>query len=74
MVLDPPRAGLHADVIKSILQWEPSRIIYVSCNPATQARDVSLFSEKYFLKKIKAVDMFPYTNHVESVGLLLKKA
>ncbi len=72
-IVDPPRTGLHADVVESILQVGPERIVYVSCNPATLARDLKLFSEKYDLIRLRAVDMFPHTSHVEAVSLLIKK-
>ncbi len=67
MIVDPPRAGMHDDVIKVILNAEPERIIYVSCNPATQARDISLLDIKYRVEKVQPVDMFPHTQHVENV-------
>ena len=70
IITDPPRAGMHDDVIKSILFAEPDRIVYVSCNPATQARDLSLLDEKYKVTKVQPVDMFPHTHHVENVVCL----
>jgi 23S rRNA (uracil1939-C5)-methyltransferase len=70
VVVDPPRAGLHEKVINVLLQAAPKKIVYVSCNPATQARDVLLFSEKYQLTKCLPVDMFPHTYHIENVVLL----
>ncbi len=70
IITDPPRAGMHQDVINAILFAEPKKIVYVSCNPATQARDITLLSDKYKLSKIQPVDMFPHTHHVESVALL----
>jgi len=73
IITDPPRAGMHDDVIKSILFAEPNRIVYVSCNPATQARDLSLLDEKYKVTKVQPVDMFPHTHHVENVVLLIKR-
>ncbi len=73
IITDPPRNGMHADVIKSIISAGPSRIVYVSCNPATQARDIELLSTDYVLVKTQAVDMFPYTHHVENVALLERK-
>ena len=73
IITDPPRAGMHDDVIKSILFAEPQRIVYVSCNPATQARDLSLLDEKYKVTKVQPVDMFPHTHHVENVVLLEKR-
>ena len=74
MITDPPRAGMHADVVERLLEMESPRIVYVSCNAATQARDLTLLAEKYTVKRIKPVDMFPHTQHVENVVLLeLKK-
>lgn len=73
IITDPPRAGMHDDVIKTILFAEPDRIVYVSCNPATQARDLSLLDEKYKVERVQPVDMFPHTHHVENVVLLAKK-
>lgn len=67
MIVDPPRAGMHEDVVKVILHAAPSRIVYVSCNPATQARDLALLDEKYRVDAIQPVDMFPHTHHVENV-------
>lgn len=67
MIVDPPRAGMHADVVNVILNAEPSRIVYVSCNPATQARDIALLDAKYRVTAIRPVDMFPHTHHVENV-------
>lgn len=72
IITDPPRAGMHDDVINTILFAEPERIVYVSCNPATQARDLGLLSVKYVVKKVQPVDMFPHTHHVENVVLLEK--
>ncbi|EOZ96924.1 RNA methyltransferase, TrmA family [Indibacter alkaliphilus LW1] len=75
VITDPPRAGMHEDVVNMLLQLEAPKIVYVSCNPATQARDVALLSEKYSLDKIQPVDMFPQTYHVENVvRLTLKKS
>jgi 23S rRNA (uracil1939-C5)-methyltransferase len=73
IITDPPRAGMHADVIEQILKINPEKIVYVSCNPATQARDIQLLSEKYSLIKSQPVDMFPHTSHVENVVLLKRK-
>jgi 23S rRNA (uracil1939-C5)-methyltransferase len=72
IITDPPRAGMHADVVKSIISASPEKVVYISCNPSTQARDISLMSEKYIVKKIQPVDMFPHTHHVENVVLLEK--
>lgn len=73
IITDPPRAGMHDDVIDAILFAEPQRIVYVSCNPATQARDLSLMDEKYKVEKVQPVDMFPHTHHVENVVLLVRR-
>ena len=70
IITDPPRAGMHQDVVNVILFAEPKRIVYVSCNPATQARDLQLLDVKYKVKAIQPVDMFPHTHHVENVVLL----
>lgn len=70
VVVDPPRAGLHEKVVNVLLQAAPKKIVYVSCNPATQARDVLLFSSKYKVTRCKPVDMFPHTFHIENVVLL----
>lgn len=67
MIVDPPRAGMHEDVVNVILNAEPKRIVYVSCNPATQARDIAMLDVKYKLTAIQPVDMFPHTAHVENV-------
>ena len=71
IITDPPREGMHPDVVQKILDVSPKRIVYVSCNPATQARDLDLLREKYYIEKSQAVDMFPHTHHVENVVLLL---
>lgn len=73
IITDPPRAGMHEDVIKNILGIAPAKIVYVSCNPATQARDLYLMSDKYQITAIQPVDMFPQTAHVENVVKLEKK-
>jgi 23S rRNA (uracil1939-C5)-methyltransferase len=74
IITDPPRAGMHEDVCRKILEIEPKRIVYVSCNPATQARDLALLCEKYQISLVQPVDMFPHTYHVENVVRLdLKK-
>ena len=70
IITDPPRAGMHEDVVNVILNAEPKRIVYVSCNPATQARDLQLLDVKYRVTKVQPVDMFPHTQHVENVVLL----
>jgi 23S rRNA (uracil1939-C5)-methyltransferase len=73
IITDPPRAGMHQNVIEEILKVCPEKIVYVSCNPATQARDVYLLSEKYNAVRSQAVDMFPHTHHIENVLLLKRK-
>ena len=73
IITDPPRAGMHADVINVILKAAPSRIVYVSCNPATQARDLALLDADYKVTRIQPVDMFPHTQHVENVVLLERR-
>ena len=73
IITDPPRAGMHEKVVKQILNCSPKKIVYVSCNPASQARDIALLSEMYSVEKIQPVDMFPHTHHVENVALLVKK-
>lgn len=73
IITDPPRAGMHEDVINTILFAEPKRIVYVSCNPATQARDLNMLDSKYKVVKVQPVDMFPHTHHVENVVLLEKR-
>lgn len=74
VILDPPRAGVHEDVIETIKRASPSRIVYVSCNPATQARDLSLLAPMYSITAVQPVDMFPHTHHVENVvSLVLNK-
>ena len=70
IITDPPRAGMHADVVEQINKSGAKKIVYVSCNPATQARDIALMSEKYKVIKVQPVDMFPHTAHVENVALL----
>lgn len=73
IITDPPRAGMHQDVINTILFAEPKRIVYVSCNPATQARDLAALDEKYRVCAVRPVDMFPHTQHVENVVMLEKR-
>ena len=74
MIVDPPRAGMHPDVVKVIMEAAPERIVYVSCNPASQARDLAAMSEKYEILAVHPVDMFPHTQHVENVCKLRLKA
>ncbi len=73
IILDPPRAGVHEDVIATILRAAPERIVYVSCNPATQARDLALMDAQYKIVAVQPVDMFPHTHHVENVVKLIKR-
>lgn len=73
IITDPPRAGMHEDVCKQLLKLEAQKIVYVSCNPATQARDLAILDEKYRVAKVQPVDMFPHTEHIENVVLLILK-
>jgi 23S rRNA (uracil1939-C5)-methyltransferase len=73
VITDPPRAGMHDKVIKQLMEIGPEKIVYVSCNPATQARDIALMDEFYHVAAVQPVDMFPHTHHVENVALLLKR-
>ena len=72
LVTDPPRAGMHPDVVAQIVEMAPKRVVYVSCNPATQARDLALMTDHYNVLEIHPVDMFPHTHHVENVALLVR--
>jgi 23S rRNA (uracil1939-C5)-methyltransferase len=73
VVVDPPRAGMHPEVIRQLLRIAPKKVIYVSCNPATQARDINYLQEIYQLQQAQPIDMFPHTSHIENVVLLAKK-
>ena len=73
IITDPPRAGMHEKLVRKILEIDAARIVYVSCNPATQARDMQLLSEKYEVKALQPVDMFPHTLHIENVAMMEKK-
>ncbi|MBY0425034.1 MAG: 23S rRNA (uracil(1939)-C(5))-methyltransferase RlmD, partial [Cytophagales bacterium] len=73
IVTDPPRGGMDKEVVEQILLVAPQKIVYVSCNPATQARDIALLSDQYRVTVVQPVDMFPQTHHVESIALLEKK-
>lgn len=73
VILDPPRAGIHEDVLDTIMRAAPDRIVYVSCNPATQARDLALFAQAYKVTAVQPVDMFPHTHHVENVVRLERR-
>jgi len=74
ILTDPPRSGMHGKVVNAMLKIAPEKIVYISCNPATQARDIYLMKEQYNLEKCQPVDMFPHTQHLENVALLVKKA
>ena len=74
IITDPPRAGMHSGVVTTILSSAPEKIVYISCNPATQARDISMLSDKYDVTMVQPVDMFPHTHHVENVVLLKRKS
>lgn len=73
IILDPPRAGIHGDVAETVLKAAPEKIVYVSCNPATQARDVAIFNRDYKITAVQPVDMFPHTHHVENVICMIRK-
>jgi 23S rRNA (uracil1939-C5)-methyltransferase len=73
VIADPPRAGMHEKTVKAILHASPGKIVYISCNPATQARDLALMKEQYDLVTCQPVDMFPHTQHVENIALLIRK-
>lgn len=73
IITDPPRSGMHEDVVRAIVKADPTRIVYVSCNPASQARDLQILDSAYSVEKFQPVDMFPHTTHVENVMLLKKK-
>lgn len=73
IITDPPRAGMHEDVIKIIAAAAPAKIVYISCNPSTQSRDIQLLSGGYLVKEVQPVDMFPQTHHVENVVLLVRR-
>jgi 23S rRNA (uracil1939-C5)-methyltransferase len=73
LIIDPPRAGMHKDVAKQVLAMLPERIVYVSCNPATLARDLVLLKEAYQVQQVQPVDLFPHTYHIETVARLIKK-
>jgi 23S rRNA (uracil1939-C5)-methyltransferase len=73
VITDPPRIGMHESVVRTLIEAAPKKIVYVSCNPATQARDLEILSQLYKVEKVQAVDMFPHTHHVENVVLLILK-
>jgi len=74
VITDPPRAGMHEKLVRQLLRIRAPRVVYVSCNPATQARDLALLDEAYTIKRIRPVDMFPHTHHIENVVLLELKS
>ncbi|MDQ3842533.1 MAG: 23S rRNA (uracil-5-)-methyltransferase RumA, partial [Bacteroidota bacterium] len=73
LITDPPRAGMHQKLVEKILAIEAPTVVYVSCNPATQARDLALLDQKYSVTKLQPVDMFPHTHHIENVAQLKLK-
>jgi len=73
IITDPPRAGMHEKLVRKILEMEAPTVVYVSCNPATQARDLQLLDEKYVVTKVQPVDMFPHTHHIENVVQLKRR-
>jgi 23S rRNA (uracil1939-C5)-methyltransferase len=73
VITDPPRDGMHADVVAQLINLEAQKIVYVSCNSATQARDLAILDAKYKVTKVQPIDMFPQTHHVENVVLLEKR-
>ena len=73
IIIDPPRSGMHKNTVNDVIPLSPEKIVYVSCNPATQARDIKMMVEAgYKLKKMKSVDMFPHTYHIENVAVLIR--
>jgi 23S rRNA (uracil1939-C5)-methyltransferase len=74
IITDPPRAGMHEDVTRMIVKASPQRIVYVSCNAATQARDLKILTERYSIEEVQPVDMFPHTMHVENIVSLVKNS
>ena len=70
LIIDPPRDGMHKDVVAQVMAMRPARIVYVSCNPATLARDIAVLKEKYRVAEVQPVDMFPHTWHIEAVARL----
>ena len=72
LIIDPPRVGMHKDVVKQVLELGVERIVYVSCNPATLARDIGMMADGYRLIEVQPVDMFPHTHHIEAVARIVK--
>jgi len=73
VIIDPPRVGMHKDVVQQVLDLGANRMIYVSCNPATMARDLQMMQDNYCIEEVQPVDMFPHTYHVEAVARLIRK-
>ncbi len=73
IITDPPRVGMHRNVVRTILEIKPQKIVYISCNPATQARDIEMMKRDYDISKVQPLDMFPHTHHVENIVLLIRK-
>ncbi|MCD6184663.1 MAG: class I SAM-dependent RNA methyltransferase, partial [Deltaproteobacteria bacterium] len=73
LIIDPPRSGMHKDVVKQIMAVAPKKIVYVSCNPATMARDLAIIKDSYEIEEVQPVDMFPHTYHIESVAKIRRK-
>jgi len=73
VITDPPRAGMHPEVVNTLLELSSPLVVYVSCNPSTQARDIYMMKEKYDILRLQPIDMFPHTHHVENVALLKLK-
>jgi 23S rRNA (uracil1939-C5)-methyltransferase len=73
LIIDPPRSGMHRKVVQQVLDMGAARVVYVSCNPATLARDLGLMRERYSVREVQPVDMFPHTYHIEAVARLEKK-
>jgi 23S rRNA (uracil1939-C5)-methyltransferase len=72
LIIDPPRAGMHKDVVRQVIELAVDRVIYISCNPATMARDLGMMKDYYRLEEVQPVDMFPHTYHIEAVARLNK--
>lgn len=73
VVMDPPRAGVHPTVLRTLMQWTPKKLVYISCNPKKQAEDIGLLSNVYELERLTLIDQFPHTRHIESIAVLLRK-
>jgi len=73
LIIDPPRAGMHKDVLEGVMELATDRVVYVSCNPSTLARDLAVMSQDYEVLEIQPVDMFPHTYHIEAVAKLIRR-